>query len=289
MTGYSEVGNGHPFIEIQKLHELCEAERQENAQKHKHNFYSAYLITQGQVIYKTNYVQHCLGSEMLLFVSKGVVHKMEFSPDIKGYSIIFNDLFWSMFANSGIFEVDQLFNREDFKTTLRISTKNTQQFNELIQDMLHEQNTKEKGMFAMLHHYLSIFLLKVHRIMEPDLTTKPEEQEVQQARTIIRFRQLIDKNYRQAKTVSAYAEKLNLSPNCLNELSKNISGTTAGELIRNRVIQEAQKMLLTSNLSFKEIAYNLGFEDPAYFSRYFKKYTGKTMKAFRQLNMKLSN
>ena len=59
-----------------------------------------------------------------------------------------------------------------------------------------------------------------------------------------------------------------------------------GEMIRNKVIEEAKRMLYASDLSGKEIAFELGFDDPAYFSRFFKKYTGQTLKHFRDLSRK---
>ena len=79
---------------------------------------------------------------------------------------------------------------------------------------------------------------------------------------------------------------LNMNPSCLNELSKRVTGITAGELIRNRVIEETKKLLYSSRMSGKEIAYELGFDDPAYFSRFFKKYTGTTLKEFRDNSRK---
>ena len=86
--------------------------------------------------------------------------------------------------------------------------------------------------------------------------------------------------------MSAYAELLNMSPSCLNEVAKRTTGITAGELIRNRVIDETKKLLYSSGMSGKEIAFDLGFDDPAYFSRFFRKYTGTTLKEFREHSRK---
>jgi len=97
---------------------------------------------------------------------------------------------------------------------------------------------------------------------------------------------LIEENYTTQKNVSPYAEMLDMNPSCLNELSKRTTGITAGELIRNRVIEEIKKLLFSSQLSGKEIAFQLGFDDPAYFSRFFRKYTGMTTKEFRVYSRK---
>ena len=79
---------------------------------------------------------------------------------------------------------------------------------------------------------------------------------------------------------------LNINPSCLNELTKRTTGITAGELIRNRVIDETKVLLYSSSKSGKEIAFKLGFDDPAYFSRFFRKYTGQTLKEFREHSRK---
>jgi AraC-like DNA-binding protein len=114
---------------------------------------------------------------------------------------------------------------------------------------------------------------------------KEEENETPDV-AIIKFKQLIEENYTAQKNVSPYAEMLGMNPSCLNELSKRTTGITAGELIRNRVIDETKKLLYSSGMAGKEIAFQLGFDDPAYFSRFFKKYTGTTLKEFRENSRK---
>jgi YesN/AraC family two-component response regulator len=133
---------------------------------------------------------------------------------------------------------------------------------------------------------LHLFLLESRRIFDQQNQVPKQDQEATPDTTIIRFKQLIEDNFVSEKNVSAYAELLDINPSCLNELTKRITGITAGELIRNRVIDETKKLLYSSNLSGKEIAYDLGFDDPAYFSRFFKKYTSLTLKEFRDNSRK---
>ena len=97
------------------------------------------------------------------------------------------------------------------------------------------------------------------------------------------FKGLIEQRYMELKNVSDYAAQLHIKPVLLNEISKQLSGITAGEHIRNRVILEAQRYLFNTDLTAKEIAYKLGFEDPHYFSRFFKKYTNQTPSEFKEL------
>lgn len=96
-----------------------------------------------------------------------------------------------------------------------------------------------------------------------------------------KFEQLVDKNYLEDKNVSNYANLLCIHPFCLNKICKLSVDKTASDVIHNRVLQEAKKMILASDKSFKEIAFELGFNSPAYFSRYFKKHLGINPSQFR--------
>lgn len=85
-------------------------------------------------------------------------------------------------------------------------------------------------------------------------------------------------------TVSYLAEKVNLSPNYLSDLLKKETGMNAQDHIHYHMIEEAKRILLTTNQSVSEIAYSLGFEYPQYFSKLFKRKTGNTPQEFRNLN-----
>jgi AraC-like DNA-binding protein len=78
-------------------------------------------------------------------------------------------------------------------------------------------------------------------------------------------------------SINTIAEKLALSTNSLYRIVKEFSGTSPKDFITNRLMIEAQRKLHYSNLSVKELAYELGFNDPDYFSRLFKKCTGKNV------------
>lgn len=85
-------------------------------------------------------------------------------------------------------------------------------------------------------------------------------------------------------TVQYLAGQVNLSPNYLSDLLKNEAGMTAQSLIHSHIIEEAKTILLTSNYRISEIAYNLGFEYPQYFSKLFKQKTGLSPFEYRNLN-----
>lgn len=106
---------------------------------------------------------------------------------------------------------------------------------------------------------------------------------------VTQYKQLVKSKYKECKQVKKYASLLNITPLYLNEVVKDITGLTAGYWIKQEILLEAKRMLYYTDLDIVEIANELGYEDQAYFSRFFKKSTGTTASDFRNNNHYLSN
>jgi len=98
---------------------------------------------------------------------------------------------------------------------------------------------------------------------------------------IISFYNLLNSNYSEKHFVAQYADMLRLPPKELLRAFKRRGFKKPSEIIRERMLLEAKKYLAATSLSVKQIGEKLGFEDPAYFARFFKKNTGKTALEFR--------
>ena len=96
-----------------------------------------------------------------------------------------------------------------------------------------------------------------------------------------RFEALVEQHHLKRWTVSDYARVLSVSPTHLNRVTRVATGDTASHLILNRLIREARRNLVYTNLPVSKIAYALGFDDPAYFSRVYAAATGLSPRAFR--------
>lgn len=97
-----------------------------------------------------------------------------------------------------------------------------------------------------------------------------------------KFEQLVDKLYVDSKNVSDYASQLNVTPNYLTTIVKEVTGKTAKDVIQTRLFIESKTMLSFTSLDVAEIAYQLNFQEPTHFTRFFKKYSGTTPNKFRQ-------
>ena len=98
----------------------------------------------------------------------------------------------------------------------------------------------------------------------------------------IEFKFIIEKYLTEQYSISKIASKLGISENQLFRIVKEFSGTSPKEYITNRIVVEAQRRLFYFDLSVKELAFDLGYNDPEYFSRLFKKNTGKAIMQFRK-------
>jgi AraC family transcriptional regulator, transcriptional activator of pobA len=96
-----------------------------------------------------------------------------------------------------------------------------------------------------------------------------------------RFKALVEKNFIYQKGIPFYADQLSVHPNYLSNVIKAETGMTAGDMIRERIIQEAKYLLYQSDFSVKEVAYYLQFEDTSNFSKFFKKNTDLTPQEYK--------
>ena len=92
----------------------------------------------------------------------------------------------------------------------------------------------------------------------------------------MQFIHLVNKNYDKNHDTRSYAEEMNITPNYLNKLVKSHLGISAYDYILNRIISEAKILLKLTNINVSELAYRLGYENPGYFIRLFKKAEGLT-------------
>lgn len=95
------------------------------------------------------------------------------------------------------------------------------------------------------------------------------------------FNSLVAAQYARWHKVSDYADEIRISPKRLSQTIKSLTGKPAKAVIQDRLLLEAKRLLLHTELSVKEIAYQLGFEEPLHFSSFFKKKAGVSLSAFR--------
>jgi AraC-like DNA-binding protein len=152
---------------------------------------------------------------------------------------------------------------------------------QIINEMKAEFERDDSSMEEMLRILLKQLIIKSTRLWKQKHQQINEDAgaEVEFTRT---FSQLVEWHYTKHHTVADYADLLNISPKALNKRITRYSNTSPNDIIKNRIIMEAKRLLVHTNLSVKEIGYKLGYDDPSYFIRLFTKQADTSPQHFRQ-------
>jgi AraC family transcriptional activator of pobA len=151
----------------------------------------------------------------------------------------------------------------------------------LCADLHEESSLAREGYRLALRALLALIALEVLRLAVSRARSGAVTLTRADAR-VEELRRLLDQHFHHERLISFYAEKLNMTPDRLNDHVKRATGVTAGHMIRQRVLTEAKRQLVFTNQAIHEIAYDLAFSDPSHFTRFFRKQTGMTPQAFRE-------
>lgn len=134
---------------------------------------------------------------------------------------------------------------------------------------------------ALLHAILSTILIWAHRHIQTRVDARgPDARDA--SRHLSLFARLIEKHYTEHHLVAWYANRIGITPAHLNVVAQAHTGKSALQLIHERLVLEARRELVYTTRTVKVISYSLGFADPGYFTRFFKRTSGQSPKEFRQ-------
>lgn len=248
---------------------------------HRHNYYMVLLATEGTGSQFIDFQSYPIEAGMVFLLYPGMIHAWEKDDQMKGYLLFFTPDFYGLRFNDNALFKFPFFNNRQEKPFVKFDARYLEETTCLFEHMLAEYRDNQDNMVSAIRSYLNILLIQCARIYQSQQPQRAEEQ--QHAGQIIKtFEQQIEQHFKDKKKVKDYAELLLLSPNYLNIICKAHTGKSAGELIRNRVMLEAKRLLLQADLTVAQIGYDLNFKDSAYFCRFFKKYEGMSPDKFRR-------
>ena len=198
-------------------------------------------------------------------------------------SLRFNREFYCVHTNDSEVSCNGLlFFGSNFSPILQLSDDELIRLRTLFDVLAEEFDMKEASQEEMLRILLKRFIIRCTRLANKQLLNNGDNQT--EIDLIRHYNVLVEEYFKIKKSVSEYADLLHKSPKTIaNVFSKN-SDLTPLEVIHKRVIMEAKRMLLYTDKSAKEIGYELGYNDPAQFSKLFKKETGITATQFLKKN-----
>ncbi|MBL0740037.1 helix-turn-helix domain-containing protein [Chryseolinea lacunae] len=172
-----------------------------------------------------------------------------------------------------------LYNNVYEATVIFLNESNGEGIKRIFFEMAEEVQRDDTSVEEMLRILLKEMIIKATRMWKQNVFTHVDTPDAEFLR---RFSQLIETHYKQQHQVADYAALLNITPKALNQRVSRFRNTSPHDLIKERILLEAKRMLIYTDHSIKEIAFDLGYEDPAYFNRMFSKETGLVPTEFRK-------
>jgi AraC family transcriptional activator of pobA len=282
---YALYGEFHDNLSADWLH--CETIQARSRlhnyriQPHRHEaLFQILHLTEGTAEIVIDGRTNTLEAPAIVTLPAMTVHGYTFSPDVQGTVLT---MFESRVAQI-LGSMDTI--RDNFRTArivlLQEHGEAAAGIASNIAALTREFSGRSPGRLGALEAYLMLILIALHRLQGSAHSHLRHESE-RALQHAMRFRQLVDQEFRSHKPIDVYAGRLGLTSTHLNRICRKHLGETALGVIHQRIVLEAKRYLTFTTLSAKEIALALNFEDPAYFNRFFKQKTGLSPISFRAL------
>ena len=253
----------------------------ESDSPHRHDYYAIVLIEEGKGVHYVDFQKYELENNTVYFILPGQMHQLVPSELPKGWVLAFTDEF--LITNSipqKLINDIYLFNDYGQSPPLPLNQSQMLVYKSLIEQMEHFSASLKNYTNDALGSLMKLFLIQSNN--HCSLVKENNPQFIETTNHLLRsFKQLLNAHYKAKHMVSDYADMLAVTPDYLNKTVKSSTGKSAKEHIQSKIATEAKRSLIFSNLSGKELAYDLGFEESAHFNNFFKKTTGLTPTQFR--------
>ena len=242
---------------------------------HRRNSFSFFFLKTGYITHSIDFRHYTCRAGDIFFMSPQQVYLVESAGDVGGISIACKPEF--LVQDELLLPIIQNIHRENKITPDKEQLSYLSGFLEkMISESSHDEILSDK----LLRSYFTSLLIYLSRLYQQQFYTGKVTGEA--TAIVEKFRSLIDEHWKNIERISDYAKRLYISAGHLNHVVKQNTGRKAIELMQEKKLTEAKRLLLYSKNTIKEIAYQTGFEDPAYFNRFFKKWTGTTPQEFRE-------
>ena len=251
-------------FEIISLERIKNHARKNGYKPHRLDFYQLIVITRGRGQHEIDFEMIPYAENTVIPVAKGQVQRFIENPQLEGYAILFKP----DFLVKEELDYHYLYDFSIFLSNMKPSScKTGKEVFTLLQEMILEQEKEDAFDSAEYQrNLLKNFLIMIER-------SKRQRTEIvcnDSFQLYLKFRKELEKNVNYKLRVSDICGEINASAKQVNTAVKLMTNTTAKKYLEDRVILEIKRLLVYSSLSVKEIAYQVGFEDPTNFTKYFK-------------------
>ncbi|MDX9882397.1 MAG: AraC family transcriptional regulator [Prolixibacteraceae bacterium] len=248
---------------------------------HRHDFFEVLFLIRGSGFHVIDGNKYEIHPPCVFFLSPGQAHKLEFSNDIEGYIFIFTADFYLINRNNqnSLIEFPFFYTLQQDNPPLALENHNDVIFLErLFIHGIAELQARGDHATEMLRSALDLILTTcAARYRTVETSGSKGKGHI----LVKRFYSLVEEKYQQNLSLNQYAGMLSVSPNHLTQTLKKLTGKTAAQIIKAKQILEIKRLLVHTNLTVSEIAGQLNFYDQSYFSKFFKRETGRLPLQYR--------
>ena len=229
-----------------------------------------------------DFKKYDLKKDALFFINVNQWYEINVAGSTNSHLIYYNRDFYCVEIHDKEVSCDGiLYNNVYEIPVVLLSKEHSTVMQGIIKELIAELNHDESSAEEMLRILLKEIIIKSTRIWKTShkLESEGDQHEIEFLR---KFSQLVELNFKQYHAVSDYASILNITPKALTKRINKYGKATPNDIIKDRIILEAKRLLAHSDMNVKEIAYELGYDDPAYFNRLFAKVSDIAPAEFRK-------
>lgn len=264
-TPRNNIDEQNDFIKIVSIEDSEEYDRQNI---HQHDYYEIIWFTkiEEEDTIQIDFGEYPVSDNCFYLISAGCLHRIDRAKK-KGWVISLSKNFFYVICPV------EIHTRSTFAINSIINQQKCDMCKQLIQMVLNEYDDQKR--YNLLEAYFKALFIHLSPVFKKNQCCGHDK------KLAADLLDLIEEYFIEHKEVGFYAPKLLISEKAANEMSKKVIGKTIKQLIHERLILEIKREIAADLLSFKEIANKLGFNEPSYFSRFFKNQTGFTPEEYK--------
>jgi AraC family transcriptional activator of pobA len=239
---------------------------------HKHDFYLVVLITKGSGRHEIDFESYEASPGMVFLLKPGQMHYWSFSDDIEGFVFFHSRDFYDNGYLATSINHYPFYSTNQNPPFVQLNEHKQHEIAVLMSTLVAEHANLAALKWLKIHALISLIYIEITREYTSSNTVKSKKY----LDKMRQFEDLVEMHFKEQKFVKNYADLLHITEKHLNRVTKDCINKTSTQLISERIILEAKRLLIYGKLNVSEISDTLGFNESSYFIRFFKKNTGFT-------------
>ncbi len=241
--------------------------------------YNIFWIQEGKGVYNIDFKGFSFNGSVLFFLSPGQVFSVTSEKIKRAYKLSFTRDFYCIQTHDKEVSCNGILFNNVYETPfVEPCEEDSKKLDFILEGLKEEFENSKTAQHDMLQTYLKQFIVYSVRVQHDHYSLKDSKE----TKLFKDFSLLLEQNFRTIHSVTDYATRLGVSPKSLTKHFQKLGAKTPSDFIKHRIILEAKRQLIYTDYSVKHIAYDLGFNDAAYFTRFFKKLVEKSPLQFKK-------